>query len=228
MGKVVIGEYDRLQEAGWRFCDSGAMAGHLNFNMGFLGQKMIDAAAAARIGELAEQLVGEPVTLIQAVGNLNLPKSHFQDFHIDGPFEKKIFIANICLVPTNETNGATQMVPGSHLSRRSYWQFWREELATDAIAVDLSPGDVLIRLSNVWHRGTPNYGIRARPMAALTWIATRLADGSSAERDLARPLTIFANKYYGRLRKLKEFIAVRLPWLDETIRIGKSVIFEAH
>ncbi len=226
MGQAVTGEYARLRAAGWRFAESGKLAGNLNFNMGPAGQDLLAAMELAGLTTLAAGLAGEPVTLVQAVGNLNLPGSSFQDFHIDGNFDQRIIIVNICLVDTDISNGATEIVPQSHQYEMSYWRFRREGWAIRAIAPTLARGDVLIRPSNLWHRGTPNRTATPRPMAAFAWLPTRLVAGQSADVDLARPLTIYGNKYYGRFRRIKEFMAVRLPWVDEVLRLGRSFLGE--
>ena len=62
---------------------------------------------------LIADLAPEPLALAQAAGNLNLPGSAAQDYHIDGDFAERTLIANICLVPTDERNGATALVPAS-------------------------------------------------------------------------------------------------------------------
>ena len=222
LGQAATGEYARLAQAGWRFAESGSLAGHLNFAMGPGGQVLVEALVAAAIPELLAALAGEPLVLAQAVGNLNMPGSVHQDFHIDGAFERCSLIANVCLVPTDATNGATELVPGSNRAAMSYWRFHRDGWRGRGIRPELEPGDVVIRPTNLWHRGTPNRSSHPRPMAAFVWSPAALAVGSEAASELARPLTIFGNKYYGPLRRVKEFVAVRLPWLDEGARLGRS------
>ena len=85
---------------------------------------------------------------------------------------------------------------------------------------------MLLRPSTLWHRGTPNRSAVPRPMAAFVWGAAQAVDPAAAESELSRPLTIYGNKYYGRWRRLKEFTAVRLPWLDHAVRLGRSGLFE--
>jgi len=65
------------------------------------------------VPRLIADLAPEPLALAQAAGNLNLPGSAAQDYHIDGDFAERTLIANICLVPTDERNGATALVPAS-------------------------------------------------------------------------------------------------------------------
>lgn len=96
-GRAVTFEFERLNNAGWRFRGAGRMAGHLNFRMGYAGRELLEAFRHADLPARLEHLFGEPLSLGQAVGNLNLPGSSAQDFHIDGAFARRILISNICL-----------------------------------------------------------------------------------------------------------------------------------
>ena len=204
----------------------GTLAGHLNFSMGPGGRELLSRVEVAGIPALLEQLAGEPLALAQAAGNLNLPGSSHQNYHIDGAFARRSMIVNLFLTATDASNGATALVPGSHRSALSYWQFRRMGRAAQAIRPAMAPGDVLIRPSNLWHRGTPNRSATPRPMAAFVWTPPAWLDGNDAARELARPLTLSGNKFYGRFARLKEVVAVRLPWLDEAVRLGRSALFD--
>ena len=232
----ILGEYARLHAAGWRFAESGRLSGHLNVRMGVAGRPLLAAFVTSGLPQLLEGLAGEPLILGQAVGNLNLPGSCMQDFHMDGAFDQRVFIANICLVPTNELNGATELVPRSDAAPMSYWRFARDGWRDRAARPAMQPGDVLIRPSNLWHRGTPNRSNAARPMAGLVW-KPRCANDVTAGNlfsefpdlacpDIDGPLTIHGNKYYGRWRRLKEFVAARLPVVDEALRQGSTLLRE--
>ena len=222
-GRIAVNEYERLVRDGWRFVDSGALAGHLNIRMGEPGRALLAELERAGIPALIAELAGEPVHLAQAHGNLNLSGSVPQDYHMDGEYERAILIANICLVPTDNTNGATALVPRSNAEKLSYWQFRRGGGAARAIRPALQPGDVLIRPSNLWHRGTANPGAAPRPMAAFSYLPESLGGQAGPVGDLDGPLTIHGNKYYGRFKRLKEFAAVRLPRIDEALRLGRSL-----
>lgn len=221
-GKATLDEYGRLVTAGWRFSGSGSRAGHLNIAMGYPGQTLLDAFRGAGLAGTVEALSGEPMILTQAVGNLNLPGSRPQDYHIDGLFDRPNFIANICLVSTDERNGSTEVIPESGSRRLSYWRVWRDGWRGKSVRPALEPGDVMIRTSTLWHRGTSNLSDTARPMAAFVWSPVSYGFAGDQTGDLAQPLTIFGNRYYGRFRRVREFVAVRLPWLDEGVRLGWS------
>ena len=219
-------EYHRLHAAGWRFAESGGLAGHLNIRMGREGRALYDSFRAAGVEQLAQQLCGQPLHLAQAIGNLNLPGSCAQDFHIDGAFAAPLLIANVCLVPTDASNGATALVAGSHAAQLSYWRFSRAGWRSRGIAPSANPGDVLLRWSNLWHRGMPNRTAKPRPMAAFTFALGPAGDAARHCTDFDGPLTLFANKYHGHFRKAKELLAVRLPLLDEGLRQARSLLVD--
>lgn len=56
-----------------------------------------------------------------------------------------------------ETNGATEIVPGSHL-----WGPDREPSESDAIKVVMPAGSAIVFLGNIFHRGGGNHSDRAR------------------------------------------------------------------
>ncbi len=223
-GAAVIAEYQRLLGAGWSFSGSGKLAGNLNIRMGTTGRVLFETFTNAGLPDLIAQLADEPLEFSQAVGNFNLPGSCLQDFHMDGSFDRPVLIANICLVPTDKANGATELVPESHRSPMSYWRFTRDGWPARAIQPAVQPGDVLIRPSNLWHRGTPNHSASPRPMAAFAWTPRRFLPAGETCADLDGPMTLFGNKYYGRFRKVKEFVAARLPLVDEALRLSRSLI----
>ena len=68
---------------------------------------------------------------------------------------------------------------------------------------------------------------RSNSMATFVWTPSAYLAGYDPEAELARPLTFSGNKFYGRFARLKEVVAVKLPWLDEGIRLGRSWLAES-
>ncbi len=223
-GQAACDEYRRSKDR--RPALAGSLAGHLNFSMGPGGRELLALVEAAGIPSLLARLAGEPLVLAQAAGNLNLPGSVHQNYHIDGEFARRSMIVNLCLTATDDSNGATELVPASHRHELGYWRFRRQGWAARAIRPALAVGDVLIRPSNLWHRGTPNRSEFPRPMAAFVWTPPAFLGSYDAEAELSGPLTISGNKFYGRFARLKEVVAVKQPWLDEGIRLGRSWLAE--
>ena len=90
--------------------------------------------------------------------------------------------------------------------------------------VPLRQGDVLVRTSNLWHRGMPNLTSVPRPMLAFTW-----EDGGSALDDpflfesgeIAFRPNWFRTDWRGRLRE-RTFVAA--PFTYDAYRFVRSLL----
>jgi len=151
---------------------------------------------------------------VRATLNFNLPGSVAQHYHTDGLYTKEFLICNIAVVDTEIANGAIDVLPGSHQKWYPFWKFVVERVATRTTRLAMRQGDVLIRSSNLWHRGMPNLTAVPRPMMALTW-----EDGGSTEPDPFKvfdgQITFRPNWYrptlLGRLRE-RTFIAAPITY----------------
>ena len=89
-----------------------------------------------------------------------------------GPHETVRVTYNVPLVDFVWSNGAMEMLPGSHMQPRMF------SVETDIgsikslfpVRLELARGDVLIRDGNCLHRGTPNLGSESRPMLDQTFV----------------------------------------------------------
>ncbi len=140
----------------------------------FAYEALKDRGVIDLIREISPKSVREPYLGC----NLNLPGSVTQQMHMDRTFTNEFMIANISVVDTDLINGATDVVPGSHKRFYKYWQWVLLGKGRAHKRLPSEAGDVLIRVSNLWHRGMPNLSDKPRPMLAFTW-----EDGGSAEAD---------------------------------------------
>ncbi len=162
-------EYSRQKADGSLFNGGGGLSGHLNCFPGeaarFAYKALQERGVVDLIREIAPKSVREPY-----VGcNLNLPGSVTQQMHMDRTFRNEFMIANISVVDTDLVNGATDVVPGSHRQFYKYWQWVLLGKEREHKRVISQAGDVLVRVSNLWHRGMPNHSAQPRPMLAFTW-----------------------------------------------------------
>ncbi len=156
--------------------------------------------------------------------NFNLPGSHTQHYHIDRPFTRDFMIANVAVVDTVIENGATELVPGTHKRFYKYTQFVLERCHRHGQRVPMNRGDVLIRSSNVWHRGMTNRTTVPRPMLALTW-----EDGGSNETDpfAANGGNVrFLPNWFRptRLGRMRERLFVKVPITYSALRFARSLL----
>jgi ectoine hydroxylase-related dioxygenase (phytanoyl-CoA dioxygenase family) len=166
---IIAAEYARQKADGTLFNGGGGLSGHLNCFPGevarFAYEALKERGVVDLIREIAPQSVREPY-----VGcNLNLPGSVTQQMHMDRTFRNEFMIANISVVDTDLVNGATDVVPGSHKRFYKYWQWALLGKGSAHKRLPSQAGDVLVRVSNLWHRGMPNHSSQPRPMLAFTW-----------------------------------------------------------
>ena len=217
-GEAILAEHARLSEAGWSFTGGGHIEGHLNIIPGGAGLELVEAAQQAGLAELISSLAGEPMHLVRMAGNLAMAKCHSQNFHPDTTLAEQTWVANIALVPTSPANGAMALIPGTQLLGENYAKFRAARLLDKAEQPTMEPGDILLRLSSVWHRGTHNPSAQARPMGMLGYRPVALGLPQLA-LDPGAPLTISMNRYYGKYAGLREFVAIRLRPVYELARI---------
>ena len=217
-GAAILAEHARLSEAGWSFTGGGHIEGHLNIIPGGAGLELVEAAQQAGLAELISSLAGEPMHLVRMAGNLAMAKCHSQNFHPDTTLAEQTWVANIALVPTSPANGAMALIPGTQLLGENYAKFRAARLLDKAEQPTMEPGDILLRLSSVWHRGTHNPSAQARPMGMLGYRPVALGLPQLA-LDPGAPLTISMNRYYGKYAGLREFVAIRLRPVYELARI---------
>lgn len=221
LGEAIVGECDRLVEAGWKFVGGGRWEGNRNVIPGAAGIAVWDAAVASGLAEAIGAATGQTLAATALGGNLAMPGGRAQNFHIDGAFDTPSWVANIALTATDASNGMTALVPGSHRTAQSYSAFRHGGSERLAVQPRMEPGDVLVRLSTVWHRGMVNLSSRPRPMALISYraaqdVAVPFAPGPGM------PLTICANRYYGKGAVIQELAAVHAPWFYEGLRRWRS------
>ena len=217
-------EFEAASQAGVLFSGGGLMSGHLNCFPGAGARFAYDALQERGILDLIKQLHAN-VTRMPNVGcNFNLPGSHTQHYHIDRPFTRDFMIANVAVVDTVLENGAIDVIPGTHKRFYRYTQFVLERANRKALRVPLAQGDVLVRSSNVWHRGMTNRTAVPRPMLAMTW-----EDGGSNQAD---PFTAddgkirFLPNWFKptRLGRLRERLFVKVPFTYSALRFARSLL----
>ncbi len=210
----ILEEFERSKREGELFSGGGLMSGHLNCFPGAESRFIYEELEAHGVIDLVRALMPKATRLPNVGCNLNLPGSVVQHYHVDRPFTQDFMIVNVALVDTAIANGAIELAPKSHQKFYKFWRFAIERPHRAAVRVEMKQGDVLIRTSNLWHRGMPNLTQVARPMVALTW-----EDGGSTEPD---PYGMWDGKikfrpnwyrpnFLGRLRE-RTFIAAPITY----------------
>jgi ectoine hydroxylase-related dioxygenase (phytanoyl-CoA dioxygenase family) len=217
-------EFEAASKSGALFSGGGLVSGHLNCFPGAGARFAYDSLQASGIIDLIKRLDPRVVRMPNVGCNFNLPKSHTQHYHLDRPYQRDFMIVNIAVVDTVIENGAIELIPGSHKRFYKYTQFVLKRLSRNGIRVPLNRGDVLVRSSNVWHRGMTNRTSVPRPMLAMTW-----EDGGSNHPD---PFSVDGGKIRflpnwfrpTPLGRLRERVFVQVPFTYSALRFARSLV----
>ena len=207
----IVASFDQAKQAGTLFSGGGLMSGHLNCFPGAQSRFVYEALQERGIIDLIRELEPNATRLPNVGCNFNLPNSVTQHYHADRDFTKAFMIANIAVVDTVVENGAIELIPGTHRKFYKYWRFALERPYKNSLRLPMKQGDVLVRTSNVWHRGMPNRTAVARPMLALTW-----EDGGSDHDDpfgVENGEITFRPNWFRptRLGRIRERVFVNIP-----------------
>jgi hypothetical protein len=217
-------EYDAARASGQLFAGGGSISGHLNCFPGERSRFIYDAVEEFGIVDIVREFSPDDVDRLRATTNYNLPGSHPQHYHSDGLYTEAFLICNVAVVDTDLTNGAIDLLPGTH---RRFYKFWRYAVQRKyrlSTRLCMEQGDVLLRISTMWHRGMPNRSAVPRPMMSLTF-----GEDSAPALD---PFAINDGKvqyqpnWYGtgKLSQLRERTFVRAPIVYSTYRFARSLV----
>jgi hypothetical protein len=212
--KLLSHEFESARTSGKLFSGGGLISGHLNCFPGEASRFAYEALEAHGIIDLVKELFPKATRMPNVGCNFNLPKSVAQHYHADRNFLDHFMIANVAVVDTTIENGAIDMLPGTHKKFYKFWRFAVERVSRRSTRIEMKQGDVLIRTSNVWHRGMPNFTAAPRPMIAFTW-----EDGGSTQPDpfkVEGGNIVFRQNWYrptaiGRLRE-RTFVAAPITY----------------
>lgn len=216
------GEYMRARAAGELFSGGGTISGHLNCFPGAGSRFVYDELEQHGVFDFARKLSPSVKRMPNIGCNLNLPGSSAQNPHADGNVATPFLIVNVAPVDTDLENGAMETVPGTHLREYKYWQYALSGIP--ALRMRMTAGDVVIRLSSLWHRGMPNRSKAIRPMLAFTWEdgGSKEADPFSANGGQIRFLpNWFKLTPMGRFR---EKLFVKVPIAYTALRLARSIV----
>ncbi len=161
-------EFERWKHSSAAFQGGGILSGHLNCYPGSVAKGVLGELKAAGVLDLVQSFHPTDPRAIRMGCNFNLPGSVEQHWHMDGIYLESFMIVNVCVVDTDLQNGAIALVPKTHQRFYKFWEFAAGRVDRGMKRLCMSQGDVLIRVSTLWHRGMPNHTEQARPMLALT------------------------------------------------------------
>lgn len=161
--KEILAEYESSRPMPW--VGGGKWFGHLNYVPSPSNQLIKEIVSNATIKKVLDNALGNDYKIVGFGGNANLPGSKHQPAHADGWLGTDFLVVNLPLGKVTEYNGSTEVWPGTHQEKLTLSQF--SSVRRQSVRLNAAPGDVIIRYSNLWHRGTPNKSSDVRIMLAL-------------------------------------------------------------
>jgi hypothetical protein len=221
--KALTREFEAASKSGALFSGGGLVSGHLNCFPGTGARFAYDSLEECGIIDLIKQLDPHVVRLPRVGCNFNLPGSHTQHSHTDRGYARDFMIVNVAVVDTGIENGAMAVIPGTHKRLHKYTEIVLQRRESDAVRLLMKQGDVLVRNSNLWHRGMTNRSSEPRPQLSLTW-----EDGGSTE---SNPFNVdggairFLPNWFKptRVGRLREQLFVKVPIVYSALRFMRSV-----
>jgi phytanoyl-CoA dioxygenase PhyH len=216
-------EFERAKRDGELFHGGGSLSGHLNSFPGEGSRFVYDDIAERGILDLARAVDEEKAERLRVTMNYNLPGSSAQFYHIDDLFSEAFLICNIAVVDTDVTNGAIDLLPGTNDRFYRFWEYAVQRKYRLTTRIPMRQGDVLLRMSTLWHRGMPNQSAKARPMMSITFGEKSAPDGDPFmvnDGKIAFTPNWFNPSRMGRLRE-RSFVA--MPWTYSGYRFARSL-----
>ena len=201
----------------------GSMMGNLNIYPGKYGDDLLNIVKSAGIFNSVEKILNKKIDdlIFNYGGNLSLSGKGEQHFHIDGGFDKEMYLMSISTEDINEINGPTEVCIGSHKKNVPYWKFILSKKNKKKIL--LNKGDIIIRKHSLWHRGTKNISKKNRLLLSFV-IFPKNANYQikfNETSDLNILPNFFKQNYLGFIH---EFIYSKTRSLQFLIRLIKSLI----
>ena len=217
-------EYQRAKRSEQLFKGGGSLSGHLNCFPGQQSRFIYEEVADHGILDVAQAIDPVKAKIVRPTLNYNLPNSVAQFYHMDGLFTDPFLICNIAVVDTDLKNGAIDVLPGTNKEFYKFWRYAVERKYKLATRVCLQRGDVLLRMSTMWHRGMPNTTAEPRPMMSLTFGEKGTPEGDPFMTNDGE-IEFYPNWYNtDRLGQIRERVFVTLPWTDSVFRFGRSLV----
>lgn len=154
-------------------------------------------------------------------GNLVLPHKGKQHFHIDGSYNKKMFMISIVTEEIDLNNAPTEICLGSHKKQMRFWEFFIGRKNKKKIT--LKKGQIFIRPHNLWHRGTKNNSNKPRLLLSFS-----LTDKKLINKEIQKPSSsieilpnFFKSDFFGRLH---EFFYVYFGSVLMILKLFNSIL----
>ena len=203
----------------------GIIMGNLGVYPGKLGNRIYEICLNNRLSQIVKKTLGKNLDEFQIFfgGNLCLPNSSGQNFHMDGKFNREVFLFSLATSKIVDANGPTEVVSGSHKKDVPFWKFCLSK--KDKIKIKLDIGDLAIRRHNLWHRGTPNKTNESRFL--MSFFLFPKETSVKEHYKIVDDVTIYPNFFGASLiGKFKETIYAKLKIIYVIYSFLRSFLFQ--
>jgi ectoine hydroxylase-related dioxygenase (phytanoyl-CoA dioxygenase family) len=152
-----------------KFKGGGMVTGHLNCFPGRSACFAWDELNTSGVVDVVHAIRAGRPNQMRVTMNFNLPGSVAQHYHMDGAYLDDFLICNVAVVDTTLGNGAIDLLPGTNREFMPFWKYALSRQHKKTTRIEMQAGDVLLRMSNLWHRGMPNNSKVARPLLSFTF-----------------------------------------------------------
>ncbi|NGO67019.1 phytanoyl-CoA dioxygenase family protein [Streptomyces boncukensis] len=139
------------------------------------GEAFVDLLADPPLKVVLDELLGEHHLVSDFSLNVVHPGQPVDGWHIDYPYNEMPTLVSgsllglqcvLALSPFHSTNGATELVPGSHTMNSPP----EPKRISDQVVFDAKPGSLLIMAAATWHRSGFNASSHPRSAALLSFV----------------------------------------------------------
>ena len=215
-------EFDKLEKK-----IGGNLMGNLNIYPGNYAKNIFDILDKNKLHNIIKKITNKKFSDFDIIsgGNLNFQFKFNQHFHTDSKFHNSFLIINIATEDVNEKNGPLELVPGTHKSKLPYWKFIFKKPKKRIL---MDKGDILIRTSNLWHRGTKNSSKEPRLLFAFI-LKEKINKISNYDFLNNKELKIFNNIFKSNiLGVIRENFYTRFSYFYILYRLIRSFFTSKH
>tara|TARA_B100001057_G_C22851531_1_gene951150 strand:- start:2520 stop:3296 length:777 start_codon:yes stop_codon:yes gene_type:complete len=190
----------------------GFLTGNLDLKPSKEIVKIWEILKELKISEIISELTNKSLNEydIKYAGNVSLPNKGDQFYHTDGPKSARKILIGVPIEDLNEIDGPTELIPGSHKQRISYWKFHLKKFLKKKIKLVLNKGDIFIRESYIWHKGTKNKSKKLR--IVILFILSEKSP-NFINQDILSGVKFGDNMFKVSIKdKFREIISVYLPF----------------
>ena len=156
-------DFGNTKSLPWR--GGGKWIGHLNLMPSVTSPAFIKLLNSHRLKDELDKLLGPDHAITHMHCNANLPGSHYQPIHVDGPLNEDTVLVSLPIGDVNISNGSMKIWP--NINPQPPYPDYATLKKETPVHINTITGDVILRYGNRYHQGTSNNSLNIRFMIGL-------------------------------------------------------------